>query len=253
MNDIVHNLPEAQPVLFRPVDPMAEMIREVVLNPQVDVAKLEAVLAMKDRLDSQEARRAFDRAVAAAKASIPPIVKNRLVHFESERGGKVTTYRHEDLAEIARTVDPILAEQGLSYRFRTEQGEGGRVTVACVLSHRDGYYEETSLGASPDTSGSKNNFQAIGSAVTYLQRYTLKAALGLSASSDDDGHGATAEPPALDGEKVAVLEALIKKAGADKAKFLGVLKVDDLAALPAARYEDALGLLNRKIKEAQGA
>ena len=42
-----------------------------------------------------------------------------------------------------------------------------------------------------DQSGNKNGFQAIGSAVTYLQRYTLKSALGLSAEVDDDAQSVT--------------------------------------------------------------
>ena len=52
----------------------------------------------------------------------------------------------------------------------------------------------------PDTSGSKNSIQAISSAVTYLQRYTLLAATGLSTSElgnlDNDGRGTGAETPA---------------------------------------------------------
>ena len=44
-----------------------------------------------------------------------------------------------------------------------------------------------------DTSGGKNNIQAMGSAVSYLERYTLLAITGLSTKEmDDDGRGAGA-------------------------------------------------------------
>jgi hypothetical protein len=134
------------------------------------------------RIDAIKARKAFDAAMSQAK--MPVIVKNREASFGQGRG-----YKFEDLAQIATAVEPVLAEQGLSYRFRTATNND-KVTVTCIVSHRDGHSEENSLSASPDTSGSKNSIQAIGSAVTYLQRYTLKAALGLSASIDDDGHAA---------------------------------------------------------------
>src|SRR5262249_51399435 len=119
---------------------------------------------------------------------IPTIRKNRQVGFESKKAGASRTdYRHEDLAEIARTIDPILSKHGLSYRWRTTSVPNEPVTVVCVVSHRDGYSEENTLCAGRDDSGNKNSIQAIGSTITYLQRYSLKAALGLAASNDDDG------------------------------------------------------------------
>lgn len=171
-----------------PADPMVNMIERLVLNPQADLDKLERMLAMKERLDAQNARVAFARALAAARAEIPPIIKDARVDYKN-KDGKRTNYQHETLAGIAKIIDPVLSQHGLSYRFRTSQGQGG-VTVTCIIQHSDGHAEETSLHGAPDGSGSKNSFQAVGSAVTYLQRYTLKAALGLSAEADDDGQSA---------------------------------------------------------------
>src|SRR5690606_5138426 len=132
-----------------------------------------------------EARRAFDTAIAEAKGEIPVIRKNREVDFTSSKGR--THYRYEDFAEVARTVDPILRRHGLSYRFRVASPPNEPVTVTCILAHREGYAEEVTLTAGRDESGNKNHIQAISSTVTYLQRVTLKAALGLAAAEDDDG------------------------------------------------------------------
>ncbi|HEY5794027.1 MAG TPA: ERF family protein, partial [Bosea sp. (in: a-proteobacteria)] len=127
---------------------------------------LERLIAFHERSQAHEARKAFEKALAAAKAKIPVIAKNRQAMVGRQ------PYRHEDMAEIARTITPILARHGLSYRFRS-QTTGALVTVICVVSHRDGHSEENSLSASPDESGEKNSIQAIGSALTYLQRMTL--------------------------------------------------------------------------------
>ena len=172
-------------------DAMVSMIERVVLNPDADLDKLERMLAMKERMDAQTARIAFANALAEARSEIPPIIKDATVDFTSNKGR--THYRHETLAGIAKQIDPILSRHGLSYRFRTEQGQGG-VRVTCIVQHAQGHSEETTLSGAPDQSGNKNGFQAVGSAVTYLQRYTLKAALGLSAEVDDDGQAAAPRP-----------------------------------------------------------
>ncbi len=193
MSEIIEH--DAGAVEVRQPDPMVAMIERVVMNPDADLDKLERMLAMKERMDAQNASRAYAAALSGARAEIPPIIKDATVDFTSSKGR--THYKHETLAGIAKTIDPILSKHGLSYRFRTEQGNGG-VRVTCIIQHADGHSEETSLSGAPDGSGSKNSFQAIGSAVTYLQRYTLKAALGLSAEVDDDGQAAA---PRDDGQR----------------------------------------------------
>ena len=178
---------EAQQGQVQTADPMVSMIERVVMSADADLDKLERMLAMKERMDAQAASKAYAAALSEARSEIPPIIKDATVDFTSSKGR--TSYKHETLAGIAKQIDPILSKHGLSYRFRTDQGNGG-VKVTCIIQHRDGHSEETSLSGAPDGSGSKNGFQAVGSAVTYLQRYTLKAALGLSAEVDDDAQGA---------------------------------------------------------------
>lgn len=167
-----------------------EMI-DRALTSGASVETLDKLMALQERWEANQARKAFDQAIAAARAQIPPIIKNREVDFTTGKGR--TNYAYEDFAAIARTVDPILSQHGLSYRFRTAQ-EGPNITVTCILSHSGGYSETTSLTAGRDESGNKNSIQAVGSTATYLQRYTLKASLGLSVSHDDDAAAAAPEP-----------------------------------------------------------
>lgn len=167
---------------------LMQLIERAAMSPDFSVERLNALLDVKERWDKNEARKAFDGAMAAAKAEIPVIVKTREVDFTSQKGR--THYFYEDLASIARAVDPILAKHGLSYRFRTTAIPSEPVTVTCIVAHRDGHTEENTLCAGRDDSGNKNSIQAIGSTLTYLQRMTLKAALGLAAAADDDGRSA---------------------------------------------------------------
>lgn len=222
--------------------PMSMIDRAVASGASIET--LERLMSLQERWEKNQARRAFDEAMAAAKAEIPVILKNRTVDFTGKTGIR-TNYRHEDLGEIARTVDPVLARYGLSYRFRTTSVLNEPVTVTCIVSHRGGHSEENTLTGPRDDSGNKNAIQAVGSAITFLQRYTLKAALGLAASVDDDGRSA-GEAETITNEQADELRLLADEVKADLPKFCTYLKVPSLHALPAKDFDRAKAALEAK-------
>lgn len=234
----INIIPPAETTALTPMDMLN---RAVSQGASIEV--LEKLMTLQERWEANQARKSFDEAMAAAKAEIPVIVKNRTVDFTSAKGR--THYRHEDLAEIARTVTPILAKHGLSYRYRTSSAPNEPVTVTCIVSHRGGHAEENTLAAGRDESGNKNSIQAIGSTITYLQRMTLKAALGLAASEDDDG-GASERPDYVSTDQLNRLVALADEVGADKEKFCRYLRVGSLAEIPAEKFAHAVQLLEAK-------
>ncbi|WP_376710352.1 ERF family protein [Pseudochrobactrum lubricantis] len=199
---------------------------------------LTSIMSLHERLQAVASRKAFDAAIAAAKSELPTIKKNRTVDFTGKTNVR-THYNFEDLAEISATITPILSSHGLSYRFRTNQ-ENGLISVTCIIAHEDGYSEETTLAASGDNSGNKNSIQAIGSTVTYLQRYTLKAALGLAVADDDDGAKAdeASNTPITDAQRDELL-SLINDVGMNVAVWCQFYKVDAVKELPAAQFESA--------------
>ncbi|MGY3535375.1 ERF family protein [Bradyrhizobium sp. USDA 4452] len=233
-----------RPRAVTPVTQPMDIVRAALETGNVEMYR-EAVALAKE-MDALAARKAFDVAMAEAKAEIPVIRKNRRVGFESRKAGAARTdYAHEDLAEIARTVDPILGRFGLSYRFRVSSKIGEPVSVTCVLSHRDGHFEETTLHAGRDESGNKNHIQGVGSTVTYLQRYTLKAALGLAAAEDDDGHGSeqpaeeaayTPPPGSITADQVAFIRDELEAKGASEVAFLGWAKQKRIEDIPATHF-----------------
>ena len=238
---------EPQPANLPVVTPMSMIERAVERG--ADVAMIEKLMELEERHRANLGRRSFDQAISNAKAEIPAIRKNRQVDFTTGKGR--TSYKHEDMAEIARTVDPILSKNGLSYRYRTAQ-EGGTVTVTCILSHRDGYCEETTLSSGIDQSGNKNHIQAVGSAATYLQRYTLKMALGLAATEDDDGRAAEAVK-VINADQYQTLQGLIEQAEADEAKMLAWLKAEAMEELTLKQFDTAVSMLRKKIAQKGGA
>jgi hypothetical protein len=203
---------------------------------------LKNLLDVYERLEAREARKAFDIAMALAQSEMPLIVKNRLVDYETSKTDKTgkairTTYKHEDLAQVVETIKPVLHKHGLAHRFRTEH-IGDQIRVTCIITGH-GWREETSLQSSRDTSGSKNDVQAIASAVTYLERYTLKAALGLAAAHDDDGRGSEGSPTTITALQLQELEKLITEVGTNAEKACKALKINSLAELPADLFDRA--------------
>jgi hypothetical protein len=231
------------------VTPM-EMLNQAVASG-ASIETLTKLMDLQERYEKNQARRAFDEAMADAKAEIPVIRKNKAVDYKGKNSDVRTNYRHEDMAEIARTVDPILTKYGLSYRYRSEQ-DGGMVRVTCVVSHRDGHSEEVTLSAGSDSTGNKNNIQAVGSTITYLQRYTLKAALGLAASADDDGNASekTAEELALITEdQVENLRDLILSLDVNEGRFLAHIGLPDLASIGAKNFDAAVAMIRKAGKK----
>lgn len=208
---------------------------------------VEKLMELQERYEATQARKAFDAAMAAAKAEIPVILKNRTVDFTSQKGR--THYKHEDLAEVVRTVAPILAKHGLSHRFRSQSTVGEPIKVWCRISHRDGYFEENDLSAARDETGNKNSIQAIGSTLTYLQRMTLKLALGLAASDDDDGRSSVTAVANknIDETQVETLTKLLADKGRTAEQLCKVFSLEQLSDLPASQYTAAVA----KIANAQ--
>lgn len=230
------------PVPVEAVTPMAMIDRALASGASVET--LERLMALQERWQAAQAKRAFDNAIAEAKAEINPIIKNRTVDFTSQKGR--TNYAYEDLAQIDVQVSPILSRHGLSYRFRSGQGGAKEITVTCILSHRDGHGEETSISAFPDDSGNKNSIQAVGSTITYLQRYTLKTALGLSAAPDDDGRTVNAAPT-ITVAQYEELVALVEKSGADEKAMLQYLGASTTESLTVNQFTRAKAMLAKKI------
>lgn len=170
----------------RSVTPME--LLQIAMSRDADVDKLAQLMELHLKWEANQAKKAFVSAMAAFKSDPPEIVKNKKVAFGQ------TAYSHATLDEVCDKVTAGLSKHGISHRWRIEQ-DNAMVKVTCILTHELGHSEETAICGGPDVTGSKNAIQAIGSAITYLERYSLLAATGLAAANaDTDGR----EGPQMD-------------------------------------------------------
>jgi hypothetical protein len=161
----------------------AELLR-IAVSQGADLAKVSQLMDLQERWERGEAKKAYVVAMNAFKANPPEIIKNEIATFVN-KNGDIVEWEYSTLDCIHDAVLAELSRHGMSHRWIVEQPAVGTVRVTCVLTHKLGHSEQTTLEGPVDNSGSKNAIQAIGSSAKYLERYTLMAATGLADKSPD--------------------------------------------------------------------
>jgi len=173
---------------------------------------LQQLMALRERFEADEARKAYNVAFASFKAETIRILRNKPV-----TDGPLKGKSYAELFSIVDAVTPALSLHGLSAAWKLTKDDKDWLEVTCTLRHVLGHSESVSMGGPPDAGGAKNAIQARASTVTYLEKYTLKAICGVSEHGDD-----------MDGNEP-------KSAGMDE----GTL-ADHIAAMDAAADLDGL-------------
>lgn len=158
-----------------------------LLSRGANLEQIEKTMDLQERWSKGQAEKAYNRAFAAFKSEAVKVIKGRTVTDGPLRGKS-----YAELHDIVRAVTPALSAHGLSASWKVTKDEKDWLEVTCTLKHVDGHSESVSMGGPPDAGGAKNSLQARASTKTYLERYTLKAILGV-AEEDDDTDGV---PPA---------------------------------------------------------
>lgn len=89
------------------------------------------------------------------------------------------SFKYADLSACCRAAAPGLKENGLAVAQIINEGK-----LITILSHKSGQWMKSELMLpNPST-----DYQAYGSAITYLKRYSYCAILGIVADTDDDAN-----------------------------------------------------------------
>jgi hypothetical protein len=228
-----------------PLTPMAMIERALEIGANADT--LEKLMNLQERWQASQAKQAFDVALAAAKAEFPAILKTGRADVKRKDGSDGYAYSYERLEVIAATILPIMKRHSLNYRFTSGSGPTG-ISVTCIITHEAGHREETTLTAQLDTTGGKNNVQAVGSTTTYLQRYTLKLALGLVVASDSDGVPPT-DNETITADQFREIQDLLEKTGSDEDAMLAYVRATELESMSQAQAKKAIAAMQLKLKK----
>lgn len=128
-------------------------------------------------------------ALAAAQIKFEPVKKSKTAKVFSKKTNKEFTYHYADLADVLQMALPILAANGLSFAQLVES-EQNKLAIISTLMHKSGQWIQTTFSVTVPQEERMSEIQGMGSAITYLRRYTASAMLGISSEEDDDASAA---------------------------------------------------------------
>lgn len=128
-------------------------------------------------MQKSESIAALAKALAKAQNEVENAAKNAAnQHFRS---------KYADLAEVLNTVRPVFSANGLAVS-QFPSFENGVASVETIITHESGEWM-SGISSAPVT---KQDAQGVGSATTYLRRYSLAAIAGIAQEDDDGNHAA---------------------------------------------------------------
>jgi len=246
-------------------DMTAEQLIVVAINKGVPVATMERLLAMRDKINAEKAKRAFDDDMAAFQGECPPIVKDKVV---LGKDGK-PRYRCAPLEVIVSQIKILLQQKGFSYSTDAIVEEGW-VTAVCKVTHKAGHTEHSQFKVPTDKDAYMSGPQKFASALTFAKRYAFCNAFGIL-TADEDNDARTADntyeepnkpkapitPPAPkapvladDAQKKMIFELgtqLEKEPDATKEWIKGVFKLESFDNLTFDQAKSVIESLKKKV------
>lgn len=220
-----------------------DIISRASRDPDVDVNKLERLMLMAQSERAVQAKQAFGVAMKNAQ--------DEMGNVRADAHNPQTKSKYASYGALDRAIRPIYTKHGFALTFDT--GEGGpadHVRVICEVFHEAGHTRSYHFDMPADGKGAKGGdvmtkTHAAGSAMSYGQRYLLKAIFNIVVGDDDDGNSASGQGPVTSDQAVTIRE-LIDRTGADIERFCKFFKIEAVPDLPAKKYEEAITRLNLK-------
>jgi hypothetical protein len=162
-----------------------DIIAQAARDPAVDVAKLTALLELKERIDRLDAEKEFNQAFSQLQLKLPRVKKNGTIELGGK--GKIAFAKWEDVMEV---LQPFLTTYGFSLSFTSQPVPSG-VLMTCALTHQAGHSRQSVVQLPPDNGPGRNALQAIRSSSSYGKRgLTLDILNIVTEGADDDAHRA---------------------------------------------------------------
>ena len=226
----------------------SDLVR-MAMDKDVDLDKLERIIALQERVTDRNARMAYVSALSSFRAECPQPKRNREnTQFSVTRGGQKVHATYSDLSEIERVARPVAAKFGLTWTWDTRV-DADLMHVTCKVQHVDGHSDTATVSMPYESKAGSSPQQKYGSTQTYGMRYSLIAALGIT-TADEDLDGASGEQAeAITDGQAEYLKKILKDSDADVQKFLGlygIKSVDEMTQRDFPRAVKDIEERNRK-------
>lgn len=163
-----------------PDDPNDRLIM-LAIQGDLDVTKLEQLIALKNREEERKAKREFDLHFAEMQQEFEPVGRTKNVDNK---------YKYAPVEALQKQYGPVISKHGFSYRW-SEESVDDKLRVWLHISgygHTESNYKDLPHYEPDQTSAGKrimNPLQAEGTRSTYGRRYTFIAGFGLIIEDED--------------------------------------------------------------------
>lgn len=242
--------PAAPPTIQEGPGALLGAIITLARDPSVDVAKLDALLHMQERMEARQAEMEFNRALAR----LPAMHVRKNGRIDLTKKGEAQTSKPVPFAkweDIARVIEPMLEAEGFRLMFDSQPrtADGGGLIVTGMLLHRDGHSKTASMPLALDTGPGRNNLQAMGSTLSYGKRYCTEMLLNVVRELDDDD-GVTGGAQFIRPDQIAQITALVNETKTDPPEFMRWIFNDaephNYGEIPAERFTSVVNALMSK-------
>jgi hypothetical protein len=210
----------------------------------VDTDQLEKLLALQERWEANEARKAFSTSMVDVHSEIPIIAK----HLYNKHTGS----NYADLGDVIAQTKRIYTAHGFSVVFHEGKADEPEfVRILADVIHRSGHKEVYYYDAPMEGKGLKggSNMTAThgkASSTSYARRYLMYMIFNIPTGDDDGNSAETGET--LTAEHLAEIEALASEVGVKTTdeKFLAYLKVDSIDQVLDKFFKNVIATLEKK-------
>ena len=185
----------------------------------------------------------FNKALVNMQSELPAVPKTRWNAFN-----KFFFANHEDYIAVAK---PVLQKWRFIILQPLEPGPNAEYPyqIDTVLMHENGERRTSSTPFKVVERKGMHYEQALGTAISYHQRYAYASMLGI-ATTDKDADSLpppqeTQDAPASDSQIEAIKQS-VETLGVDEVNFCKYLQIDSLKALTASTYGAAIKALEAK-------
>ena len=230
---------------------MVSMIERMAMSPDVDVEKLERLMAMQEKMLDREAEQAYTRAMVAVQSNIQAVTRDKI--------NPQTHSKFVSLEAMKKVVVPVYTQEGFALSYgEGESTKENSVRVTCKVMHSGGHSENFFYDCPIDDKGiagkvNKTPTHGKASAVTYGERYILKLIFNITIQDeDDDGNAASHIVEYIDEDMVNILHSKLTENEIDEKKFYSWLKrdlkVDGLENISMQAYKTVTARIDSAIR-----
>lgn len=246
---LIDHEPTAPPVPVSESAAIFQIIERAARDPNVDLDKMERLMAMRERELTRIAQTAFNNAMKDAQAEMPQVVR--------DADNDQTRSRYARYETISEAIQPVITKHGFSLTFSEGKADQpNHIRVICDVMHDAGHVKQYYADVPFDNVGmkgnaNKTNTHAYGSTKSYGKRYLKCDIFDVALKNeDDDGNGAgdPAGGATITKAQRDELQGLIEQLGWDVPGFCEWAKIDALPDMESRHFAKAKQLLETKIR-----